>query len=231
LVTADRTRPAAYIRAPLGDDAELARHREAVMDGARQRGWPPPTVYAEDPDLAEGHGPALGTLEAAIEAGRHDALLITDPAAVTGTATHLIRLLFRCTRNGVVVGFLLPPALAGGGVVPPGPASHAGSRPSAWDAVRFPMVRETWGVLARARVEALSQLFPGWRIWLDHAGWHARRRDVRYLQAHAEGAPTFSVHADSAADLAAQLCWQQAADRPIPDGCSVARPAGTGRPG
>src|SRR6266705_2962438 len=49
--------------------------------------------------------PALARLEGAIEAGRHDALLITDPGAVNGTATHLMGLLFRCTRNGVVVGF------------------------------------------------------------------------------------------------------------------------------
>jgi hypothetical protein len=34
----DRARPAAYIRAPLGDDAELIRHREPVAEGARQRG-------------------------------------------------------------------------------------------------------------------------------------------------------------------------------------------------
>jgi len=226
-VALDRAHPAAYIRAPLGDDAELIRHREAVAEGARQRGWPPPTVYAENPDVAEGYGPALGRLEAAIEAGRHDALLITDPAAVTGTASHLMRLLFRCTRHGVVVGFLLPPALAGSDVMALRPASDTGSRSAAEDAVRFPVVREAWGVLARARIEALSQLFPGWRIWLDHAGWHARRRDVRYLQASRDGAPVFSVHADSPTDLAAQLCWQHTADRHASDGRPVAQPAGT----
>lgn len=110
-MTAERVRPAAYISSTLGDGADLTRHHEAVAEGARQRDWPQPTVYAEDPGLAEGYGPALARLEAAIEAGRHDALLITDPGAVTGTATHLMRLLFRCTRLGVVVGFLLPPAL------------------------------------------------------------------------------------------------------------------------
>jgi hypothetical protein len=31
-------------------------------------------------------------------------------------------------------------------------------------------------VLARARIEALTELFPSWRIWLDEAGWHAGRR-------------------------------------------------------
>jgi hypothetical protein len=86
------------------------------------------------------------------------------------------------------------------------------------------VAREVWGVLARARIEALSALFPAWRIWLDRAGWHARRRDAMYLQIRQEGAPAFSVHADSPTDLAAQLCWQQAADRHAPDGCSVNRP-------
>jgi hypothetical protein len=45
----------------------------------------PPQVYAEPPGLADGYGPALARLETAIEDGRHDALLITDPGAVTGT--------------------------------------------------------------------------------------------------------------------------------------------------
>lgn len=55
---ADRARPAAYIRAARGHDADLARHQNAVTQGARQRGWPPPTVYTEDEtDLAAGHAP------------------------------------------------------------------------------------------------------------------------------------------------------------------------------
>ena len=41
---ADRTCPAACIRAVRGDDEGLARHREAVEAGSRQRGWPPPAV-------------------------------------------------------------------------------------------------------------------------------------------------------------------------------------------
>jgi hypothetical protein len=220
-VTMDRERPAAYIRAVRGGDSggdgDLARQHEAVADGARQRGWPPPTVYVEDDsDPGDGHAPALLRLEAAIEAGRHDALLITDPGAVTGTATHLTGLLSRCTRHGVVVGFLLPPALADTGVADP--------RLPTEDIAPFPVASEAWGVLARARIEALSGLFPAWRIWLDQAGWHARRRDTMYLQIRQEGAPAFSVHADSPTDLAAQLCWQQAADRHAPDGCSVESP-------
>jgi hypothetical protein len=173
---------------------------------------------------ARRYGPALARLEAAIEAGRHDALLITDPGAVTGTATHLMRLLFRCTRLGVVVGFLLPPALDDSDVMDLRPVAEQG--PSAGDELPFPLRREAWGVLARARIETLSELFPGWRIWLDQAGWHARRRDAIYLQVRQRGAPAFSVHADNPTDLAAQLCWQQAADRHAPDGCPVGRPAG-----
>jgi Resolvase, N terminal domain len=218
-VPADRTRPAAYIRAAPGD-ADLARHHDAVAEGARQRGWPPPAVYTEhETDLAEGHAPAMARLEAAIESGRHDALLITEPGAVYGTAPHLLRLLHRCTRHGVVVGFLLPPPPA---TAPAMPAPHAPDY-----AVPFPLARQAWGVLARARIEALSQLFPGWRIWLDQHGWHARRRDTTYLQTRCEGAPAFSVHADTPTELAAQLCWQQAADHHAPDGCTAAQPPAT----
>ena len=215
---ADRARPAAYIRAISGDDVGLTSHRDAVDIGARQRGWPPPTVYTEDEtDLADGHAPALARLEAAIESGRHDALLITEPGAVYGTAPHLLRLLHRCTRHGVVVGFLLPPPPPGRG-----PAIPPRHRPDY--AVPFPLARQAWGVLARARIEALSELFPGWRIGLDQHGWHARRRDTTYLQIRCDGAPAFSVHADTPTELAAQLCWQQAADHHTPDGCTTAQP-------
>ena len=124
----------------------------------------------------------------------------------------------------MAVGFLIPSAPDGNHAADPGPASAAGTRP-AQDYEPFPLLREPWGVLARARAEALSRLFPGWRIWLDHAGWHARRHDVSYLQLHHDGAPAFSVHAASSVDLAAQLCWQQAADQHAPDGCPAAQPA------
>lgn len=75
-------------------------------------------------------------------------------------------------------------------------------------------------VLGRARVEALSGLFPDWRIWLGHAGWHARRRGA-YMRALHRGAPAYSVHSDSLAGLGTQLCWQQAADQHAPDGCTT----------
>ena len=213
-MTVDRVCPAAYIRAVRGDDEDLARQRAAVAAGSRQRGWPPPAVYTEDdPDLADGPGPALARLAAAVEAGRHDALLITDPGAVTGAATYLIGLLHRCARNGVVVGFLVPPA--------PGASPATATAPAGQGEAAGPLAVSDWGVLAHARVEALSGLFPDWRIWLDERGWHARRRQTPYMQVSSEGAPAYSVHAGSPTDLAAQLCWQQAADRHAPGGCAA----------
>jgi hypothetical protein len=106
VVMIDRARPAAYT-STARHDAELAGQREAATFGAAQRGWPPPMVYLEDnADLAAGRAPALAALAAAIEAGRHDALLISGTAAVT--AVHLMGVLRRCTRHGVMVEFLLP---------------------------------------------------------------------------------------------------------------------------
>jgi hypothetical protein len=76
-------------------------------------------------------------------------------------------------------------------------------------------------VLAEAGVEALAELFPQWRIWADQdSGWHAARRG-EFIQDYHEGAPTFYVHAPSAAELAGQLRWQQAAEAHAPFGCSA----------
>jgi hypothetical protein len=82
---------------------------------------------------------------------------------------------------------------------------------------------ERSSTLGRAALAALQEIYPGWRIWLDRHGWHARRRDEGFLQALRPGAPVFSVHAATAAGLAAQLCGQQSADdcapadgRPVP---------------
>ncbi|HTP17732.1 MAG TPA: hypothetical protein VMK13_18100 [Streptosporangiaceae bacterium] len=74
-------------------------------------------------------------------------------------------------------------------------------------------------VLTDAAVDALAGLFPGWRVWADVNGWHARRRGI-YLQSYHLGAPSFCVHAGCAVGLAAQLRWQQAADAHAPFGCS-----------
>jgi hypothetical protein len=197
-------RPAAYVRFP----GAWARH--TMGEAARERGWPAPTIYAENEQGADGsYGPALDRLEAAIVVGRHDALLVAAP----GQPGELMGLLSRCTRHGVTVSFL------------PGPAAQAtGAMPASADAADFTAVggqaAETWDVLAQARLEALTGMFPDWRIWLDRNGWHARRRDG-FVQGYRVGAPAFHVRAASAVDLAAQLCWQQAAEAYAPDGCQA----------
>ena len=208
-------RPAAYL--PLAAPGRgRAAGEQAMARAARRRGWPAPDIYAEGgPDPADqsgpgaeptaepggGPGPALGRLEAAIESGRHDGLLVPLPPAL-GDPAPLMRLLSRCTQHGVTVGLVLPaaPDLA---LAPP-----------------RPVTRDPASVLARARLDALAEMYPGWRIWLDAHGWHARRRNDGFLQGYRSGAEAFCVHAASAPGLAAQLCWQQAATAHAPGGCS-----------
>jgi hypothetical protein len=193
-------RPAGY--AP-GTGAATRARRRTLARTAAQRGWPAPTIYADDDaQPGGGHGRALARLEAAIAAGRHDALLMPAPA----DPTPLMSLLQRCTKHGVAVSFLLAAHEAD---LKPAAAGTGSARPGS---------RASWGVLTRARLEALASLYPGWRIWLDQHGWHARRRDG-YVQDYRPGAPSFSVHADTATGLAAQLCWQRAAEAHAPHGC------------
>ena len=80
-------------------------------------------------------------------------------------------------------------------------------------------------VLADAGVEALGEIFPGWRIWADlDTGWHACRRGG-FIQDYHQGAPAFYVHAASVGELAVQLRWQEAAEAHAPYGCSRRRTA------
>lgn len=192
--------PAAYIRIP--GAASWARH--AMQQAAAQRDWPLPVIYAEDMTATDGsYGPALDRLETAVAAGRHDALLI----AVPFNPGQLMRLLSRCTKTGVAVSFLPAPAASAHGATTAQPdASRQDQPPPA----------EEWDILARARLEALTGLYPGWRVWLDRHGWHARRRD-NFRQGYQPGAPAFHVNAGTALDLAARLCRQQAAEAHTPD--------------
>jgi hypothetical protein len=74
-------------------------------------------------------------------------------------------------------------------------------------------------VMRAAGVQALSGLFPGWRIWADNdIRWHAYRRGG-YLQDRSDGAPPFAVHASSPAELAGLLFWQDALDAYGPFAC------------
>jgi hypothetical protein len=200
--------PAAYMRIP----GAWARH--TMMQEAHQRGWSAPEIYAEDEHAAGGsYGPALDRLEAAIVTGRHDALLIAAP----GDPGLLMRLLSHCTKHGVAVSFLPGPAASASGAAP-APAGEEAEAAEAAPGIAQPS--ESWDVLAQARLEALAGLFPDWRIWLDRSGWHARRRDS-FVQGYRPGAPAFHVRAANALDLAAQLCWQQAAETHTPDGCQA----------
>ena len=205
------TRPAAYIRVRPGHGSLSPAQRAAILEVASRRGWPEPTIYADDgPVRADGYSPA-----------------------------HLMAFLVRCTHHGVAVEFTSPraappvlmhPQASGwqsqSARQPARPARLPAAQPQAPLAGR-PLApvppRCAAGnteILTRAGVEALTGAFPDWRIWADDHGWHARRRGDVYLQAYRRGAPAFCVHAISAVDLAAQLRWQQAADIHAPAGCS-----------
>ena len=197
-------RPAAYLPLPAPGSGRVASD-QAMARAARRRGWPAPVIYADgDPGPAAQPGPALGRLEAAIESGRHDALLVPMPPAL-GDPAPLMRLLSRCTQHGVTVGLVLPSA----------------PEPDLIFAPSGPPPRDPSGILARARLDALAEMYPGWRIWLDSHGWHARRRNDGFLQGYRSGAEAFCVHAGTAPGLAAQLCWQEAATVNAPGGCST----------
>lgn len=103
------TRPAAYVR--LSDPNALASGARAysLTDAAVRRGWPKPAIFIDEGRAPHQSGQALSRLTAAIEAGRYDALLLAGPASVMSSdSTQLMRLLRRCTRNGIPVVFVLP---------------------------------------------------------------------------------------------------------------------------
>jgi len=203
-------RPAAYI--PAASEPGALVTEQAMAQAARQRGWPAPEMYADGPSAAGEPGPALRRLEAAITAGRHDGLLIPLPRTL-GDPAPLMRLLSRCTQHGVAVSLVLPPAADGPDLMPRPAAASAAPAP--------PPAREARSLLDDARLEAMTEIYPGWRTWLDEHGWHARRRSYGFVQGYRPGAPVFCVHAGTATELAAQLCWQQAADTHAPDGCQA----------
>lgn len=221
-------RPAAYIRIVSRPGAQSpARQREAIIAVARERGWPEPVVYADDGRAAaDGYGPALAMLSAAVGSGRHDMVIMPGPGVISRSPAHLMAFLYRCNHHGVAVEFVSPVTAADAFLMRP---SRAPERPpplsdllSSGPAPPFRPRRaaRTADVLTSAGVEALTEAFPDWRIWADEHGWHGRRRSNVYVQTYQRGAPAFCVHGVSALDLAAQLSWQQAADVHAPVGCS-----------
>jgi hypothetical protein len=74
-------------------------------------------------------------------------------------------------------------------------------------------------VLTAAGIQALSELFPDWRIWAEgDSGWHACRKGG-YIQGYDSGSAAFSVHAGDPVELAGLLRWQEAIDRYGPFAC------------
>lgn len=94
------------------------------------------------------------------------------------------------------------------------PAAASPARPAVLAA------REDWAVLARARSEALPGCSRAGGSGSARPSWHARGRGACVRACH-RGAPACSVYAGSPEGLAAQLCWQQAADQYAPDGCTA----------
>jgi hypothetical protein len=77
-------------------------------------------------------------------------------------------------------------------------------------------------VLTAAGIQALSELFPDWRIWAEaDSGWHACRKGG-FVQNYDSGAAAFSVHASGPAELAGLLRWQEAIDHYGPFACVTA---------
>ena len=77
-------------------------------------------------------------------------------------------------------------------------------------------------VLTAAGIQALSELYPDWRIWADDdSRWHACRKGG-YVQDYHSGSAAFSVHAGGPAELAGMLRWQEAIDTHGPFACSSA---------
>ena len=107
-------RPAAYIRIVSRPGAQPpARQREAIIEVARERDWPEPVVYADDGrPTADGYGPALAMLSAAVGAGRHDVVIMPGPGVISRSPAHLMAFLFRCNHHGVAVEFVSPATAA-----------------------------------------------------------------------------------------------------------------------
>jgi hypothetical protein len=104
--------PAAYVRTNSAcGPATIVAQRSAVLDLIAAHGWPEPAVYLDEEGLAENET-ALAALAAAVDAGRHDAVLLVGPHAIRGCPAHLLRrLLFNCSRHGVSVDYVVPACL------------------------------------------------------------------------------------------------------------------------
>jgi len=116
--------PAAYLRVMRGDAARLAWQRRAAVEAAHERGWADPVLYTEHAEeVWQAGGPALARLREAVLDGQHGGLLVACPFLLMRPGSEFMGLLFACTRLGVEVGFLMPPAVAG---IPAGAGASVG---------------------------------------------------------------------------------------------------------
>jgi hypothetical protein len=107
---AHSSRPAAYIRVnSVADPTVQAARQVLVADLARRDGWSDPVIYVDQnrPGQLADLGSALAELTAAVNAGRHSAVLLVGPGAIQGCPAHLLhRLLSNCCKQGVRVDYL-----------------------------------------------------------------------------------------------------------------------------
>ena len=114
-------RPAAYTRvedADPGDESGTIERRNWLVRLTRELGWPEPVVYADTgpdarpdtgPDAAPHTGPGTGpgsqyaALVEAIAAGRHDAVFVTHPVAISHDLARIEEFDKHCRRHGVHV--------------------------------------------------------------------------------------------------------------------------------
>lgn len=72
---------------------------------AEQNGWSGLVIYDDSGQPADPQSSGLASLEAAVQSGRHDVLLLPLPGRLD-SAARLMRLLAACTRHGVPVRFV-----------------------------------------------------------------------------------------------------------------------------
>lgn len=100
-------RPAAYVRvlgARSTADPHIREQARAVVDAARDLGWPRPTMYL-DIGLPGTHRPgtALSRLAGYLASGRHDAIIVRDLSRISRDPAEVLAFAVACIRCGVII--------------------------------------------------------------------------------------------------------------------------------
>jgi Resolvase, N terminal domain len=97
--------PAAYIRVARAggpDDLAVQRQQDAMLRAAARLGWPAPAVYTDTGTAGWNQpGSALAVLADDIRAGRRDAVIALDLAAISRATSDVRAFLDLCARHGV----------------------------------------------------------------------------------------------------------------------------------